>query len=88
MANFIKMPIVLAHLLWDNMVALLILLLLSSCISTEVLNAPEEVVEVERMKKPHKPLPQRDTAEVDDTARYSIGFEPTVEDWDESSVEM
>ena len=33
-------------------------------------------------KKPHKPLPPRDTTEVSDTARAEIGFDPSVEDWE------
>lgn len=63
---------------------LLIIVCLSSCIQTELLNAPEGVVDAAQMyKKLHKPLPPRDTTEIIDTARIPIGFNPTVEDWEE-----
>ena len=70
-----------------------LILLLTSCISTEVLNAPEvEQMDTVVVKKPHRPphppLPPRDTTEVDDTSRVGIGFNPTVEDWEGTDVDM
>lgn len=65
-----------------NMIALLILILLSSCVKTEVLNVPvEEEVVVEKRKKPEKPLP--DKPEQTDTTRVPITFNPSVMDWEE-----
>lgn len=66
-----------------NMIILLILILLSSCVKTEVLNAPvEEEVVVEKRKKTEKPLP--DNPEQTDTTRVPITFNPSVEDWEET----
>lgn len=66
---------------------LVLLLLLLSCMKTEVLNAPEEEeVVVEKRKKPEKPLP--DKPEQTDTTRVSITFEPSVEDWNETEAEI
>lgn len=71
---------------------LLPLLLLTSCMKTEVLNAPIEQTDTVLMHKPHRPphppLPPRDTTSVDDTSRVGIGFNPTVEDWDGTDVDM
>lgn len=71
-------------------VVLASIFLLAGCCKTEIVNQSiptEDSLAVKPRKELTSP-PQKDTAEVDDTARYSIGFEPTVEDWDESSVEM
>ena len=71
-------------------VVLASIFLLAGCCKTEIVNQAITMQDTLAVK-PRKELtspPQEDTAEVDDTARYSIGFEPTVEDWDESSVEM
>jgi hypothetical protein len=66
---------------------LALLLLLLSCMKTEVLNAPEEEeVVVEKRKKPEKPL--HDKPEQTDTTRVSITFEPSVEDWNETETEI
>lgn len=57
--------------------------LLTSCVKTEVLNAPtyEGIDTAVKREKPHKPdRPPRDTTEVDDTARVPITFNPSVED--------
>lgn len=72
---------------------LIFLLLLTSCISTEVLNAPEvEPTDTVRMYKPHRPphppVPPRDTTEVNDTARVPIGFNPSVGDWEEEDIDL
>lgn len=64
----------------------LLLGLFPSCLKTEVINAiePEEhEVVVEKRKKPEKPLPEK--PEQTDTTRVPIGFEPSVEDWNESN---
>ena len=63
---------------------LFILLALTSCMSTEVIGFTEPIVvtDTTTKAKPHKPLPPRDTTEVSDTARAEIGFDPTVEDWE------
>lgn len=60
-----------------------LLLLLSSCIKTEVLNAPEPA-EVERCMKPHREHPV-DSLIVDepvDTIKVPIGFDASVNDWE------
>jgi hypothetical protein len=68
---------------------LFILLALTSCISTEVIGiVPETKVDTTVAKKPHKPLPPRDTTEVSDTGRAEIGFNPTVEDWEEQDINL
>jgi hypothetical protein len=60
------------------MIALLILLLLSSCMKTEIINQPMKTADTTQYK-PRKELPQQ----VEDTTRYEIGFNPSVEDWEE-----
>lgn len=69
----------------------ILFLLLTSCISTEVLNAPEvEQVDTVRMYKPHRPhppAPPSDTTEVD-TTRVPIGFNPSVGDWEEEDIDL
>ena len=66
---------------------LLSLLMLTSCLKTEVINAPIEQVDSVMMRKPHKPLPPP-PIESDDTTRVSIGWNPTVEDWEGTDVDM
>lgn len=60
---------------------LLILILAVSCMKTEVLNAPE----IEQMDTVilYKSSPPRDTI-YKDTIRVPIGFNPSVEDWNEN----
>ena len=59
--------------------------LLTSCLKTEVLNAPaEEEVVVSKRKKPEKPLPEK--PEQTDTTRVPIEFNPSVEDWEEGGL--
>lgn len=65
------------------MIALLLLLLLTSCVWTDTLYEPTPPVEYR--KKPHKDMP-RDTSEVD-TTRIPIAFNPSVEDWEEQDIE-
>ena len=64
---------------------LLSLLLLTSCLKTEVLNAPIEQADTVVMRKPHRPLPPPIE---EDTIRIQIGFNPTVEDWEDTEVDM
>ena len=69
------------------MVLLLILLLLTSCVKTEVIGLPEtaETWDTLPAKRP-KPLNQalpKDTTETSDTVRVPISWSPSVEDWDE-----
>lgn len=56
------------------------IMLITSCVKTEVLNAPieEEVVVLEKRKKPEKPVPEK--PEQTDTTRVPITFNPSVED--------
>lgn len=57
--------------------------------STEVIGFTEPIELTDTTtKKPHKPLPPRDTTEVSDTARYEIGFDPSVEDWEEQDINL
>ena len=74
-----------------NLLSLSILSLLTSCVKTEVLNAPtyEGIDTAVKREKPHKPdRPPRDTTEVDDTARVPIGWNPSVEDWNEENINL
>ena len=61
-----------------------LLLLLTSCMKTDIIGEVEIQTDTVVMQKPyrppHPPLPPRDTTEVDDTSRVGIGFNPTVED--------
>lgn len=66
------------------MIALLILLALTSCVSTEVIGFVEPIVVTDTTtKKPHKSLPPTPPIPPADTVRAEIGFNPTVEDWEE-----
>lgn len=67
------------------MIALLLLLLLTSCIKTEVLNAPIEQMDTVTYRKPYKPFPPKDTT---DTTRVPITFNPSVEDWEEQDINI
>ena len=60
---------------------------LTSCVFTEITDlAPEQAdtVVVQRTK-PEKSLPDRDTTEVSDTGRVPIGWNPNVEDWEDTT---
>ena len=68
---------------------LFILLALTSCMSTEVIGYTEPIVVTDTTtKKPHKPLPPTSPIPPTDTTdgREPIGFDPTVEDWEESDT--
>ena len=62
-----------------NMIILLILIFFASCAKTEVIEAPMtksiDTVVVKARPKPHRPQV--------DTTRVPIGFDPSVEDWEE-----
>lgn len=62
---------------------LVILLLLSSCVKTEIIN--EQISEEDIL-----PIKQRKELVIDtlnvDTTRVSITFNPSVEDWEEQEV--
>lgn len=62
------------------MIALLLLLLLTSCVWTETQYEP--IPPVEYRKKPHKDFPA-DSTDTEDTTRIPITFNPSVEDWEE-----
>ena len=70
---------------------LIILLALTSCMSTEVIGfvEPTVVTDTTTKAKPHKPLPPTPPippADTTDDGREPIGFDPTVEDWEESDT--
>lgn len=70
---------------------LIIFLALTSCMSTEVIGyEPGQIVVTDTTtKKPHKPLPPRDTTSVTDTSRVPIDWNPSVADWeDEQDIDM
>ena len=55
--------------------------------STEVIGFVEPIVVTDTTtKKPHKPLPPTPPIPPADTGRAEIGFDPTVEDWEESDT--
>jgi hypothetical protein len=67
------------------MIALILLLLLTSCISTEVIDFTPTLVDTTTYKqKAHKEIPTM----VEDTTRVPIGFNPTVEDWEETNEQL
>lgn len=63
----------------------------TSCLKTEVINyePPEQAVDTmakkERPMPPKPPKPPKDTTDQD--GRVPIGWDATVEDWDETDVE-
>ena len=65
-------------------ITLLLLHLLTSCMKTEVIEAPItksiDTVVVKARPKPHRPQI--------DTTRVPIGFDVEVEDWDEKVIEL
>ena len=65
---------------------LLILLLVTSCMNTEIIGEPMVQVDTVVVKKPHKPpvpMPPQDT-----TDRVSIGWNPMVEDWENTDINL
>ncbi len=61
------------------MIALLILLLLTSCLKTEVVNAP-----IQKDTLVYKP--RKENIEYLDTTRVPITFNPTVQDWNDTTI--
>ena len=61
------------------MIALLILLLLTSCLKTEVVNAP-----IQKDTLVYKP--RMENIEYLDTTRVPITFNPTVQDWNDTTI--
>lgn len=60
---------------------------MTSCLKTEVINATEEhEAVVEKRHKPEKPMPEK--PEQTDTTRVPIEWNPSVEDWTETTVEL
>lgn len=58
---------------------LVILLLLSSCMKTEVVNAP-----IQKDTLVYKP--RKENIEIIDTTRVPITFTPTVQDWSDTTI--
>ena len=55
--------------------------------STEVIGFVEPTVVTDTTtKKPHKPLPPTPPIPPADTGRAEIGFNPTVEDWEQADT--
>lgn len=71
-----------------QMKRLFILLALTSCMSTEVIGFTEPIVvtDTTTKAKPHKPLPPTPPIPPADTGRPEIGFNPTVEDWEQADT--
>lgn len=69
----------------------ILLLLLSSCVWTEVYE-PEPIPQIEYRKKPHKDFDSTsinvviDSTLNEDTTRILITFNPSVEDWEETNL--
>lgn len=60
-----------------------ILLLLSSCMKTEIINQAITMQDTLSVK-PRKELPPQQ----EDTTRYKIEFDPSVEDWEETQQQL
>lgn len=59
-----------------------------SCMKTTIIGASiEEKADTVMTKKPHKPLPPP-PIESDDTTRVPIGWNPSVEDWEGTDVDI
>ena len=61
-------------------------LLMTSCLKTEVINATEEHEAV--VEKRRKPEPMPEKPEHNDTTRVPIEFNPSVEDWNKTNVDL
>lgn len=64
---------------------LILLLLLTSCMKTEILNAPIPITKQTDTTK--KVRTEADTTRTEDP-RVPMGFNPTVEDWNETETEI
>lgn len=75
------------------MIALLLLLLLTSCVWTETYEL-EPIPQIEYRKKLHKDFDSTSTnVGVDstlnvDTTRVPITFNPSIEDWEEKTIDL
>lgn len=61
------------------MILILLSLLLSSCLKTEVVNAP-----IQKDTLVYKP--RKENIEIIDTTRVPITFTPTVQDWNDTTI--
>ena len=68
-----------------KLIEITLFLLLTSCMSTELLNAPEPKVVDTVVVKASRPKPHRPQV---DTTRVPIGFDVEVEDWNEKAIEL
>lgn len=68
-----------------------LLVLSPSCMKTDIIGEVEMQMDTVATRKPHRPphppLPPMDSTEVDDTTRIQIGFNPTVEDWEDTEID-
>lgn len=75
-------------ILWSS----LLVLLYPSCMKTDIIGEVEMQADTVVVKKPHRPphppLPPRVSTSVDDTSKVGIDFNPTVEDWEGTDVDM
>lgn len=75
-------------------IILLLVFLATSCISTEVVGIEPTTAQIDTTtkSKPHKPPrppdSPKDTTERQDTTRKPMGFNPTVEGWNETEIEI
>lgn len=74
-----------------NLIILLTSLFIVSCLKTDIINytpEPVDTVMVQKRQKPHKPFnpPTIDSTDVNDTTREPMGWNPTVEDWEEADT--
>ena len=64
---------------------LVILLILSSCCKTEILNAPQPMpIDTIVVLK----AAEADTTQRQDTVRVPIGWNPSVEDWEQNEIDI
>lgn len=68
----------------QQMLKLILLLLLTSCMKTDIINEVEPQLDTVVMKKPHRPIPPPIE---EDTTRIQIGFNPSVEDWKDTEID-
>lgn len=72
-----------------HLTILIILCLVTSCLKTEVIGyePPEQAVDtMAKKERPMPPKPPKDTTDQD--GRVPIGWDATVEDWDETDEEL
>lgn len=72
-----------------NRALILISLLLTSCLKTEVINyePPEQAVDtMAKKERPMPPMPPKDTTDQD--GRVPIEFDASVHDWNKTNVDL